>query len=148
MDFCAQKRRKNMKNKVNLIGRLGKDPEIAFAPNGTAVVKFSLATWYTTKSGEKITTWHNIVAFKKTAENIAQHLKKGAMVDIEGMTRNGSYDTIEGEKRYFHEVVVRTIIFLPSKKSDQSSSPNDQLENNHDQDYMHGDTPPDDDIPF
>lgn len=135
-----------MKNKVNLIGRLGKDPELSYTSNGTAVVKFSLATWYTPKSGEKITTWHNVVGFKKTAENIGNHLKKGAMVDIEGMIRNGSFETTDGEKRYFHEVIVGSIIFLPSKKSDQSSSPN-QPDNNY-QDYMYGNTPPDDDIPF
>lgn len=144
-----------MKNNVNLIGNLGNNPEISYTPQGMAVVKFSLATWYFTRNKKKVTTWHNIVAFKETAENIARYLKKGSKVDIEGMIRNGSFEGNDGSKKYFSEVVVRTILYLntppqnqnavPQTPSDSPQNDNNQEENEH---MGFGDTPPDDDIHF
>src|SRR5262249_35814583 len=92
-------------NKVILVGRLGKDPEIRSTPSGTTVAKFSLATddRYTDKNGEKQerTEWHNITAWGKLAEICGQYLRKGKLIYIEGSIRTDSWDDKEtGQKRY------------------------------------------------
>ena len=77
-------------NKVFLIGRLGKDPEIRYSPDGVAVTKFSLATSERTKQGEK-TEWHNIVVFGNQAENCSKFINKGSLVCVEGKIQNRKY---------------------------------------------------------
>ncbi len=101
-------------NKVILVGRLGRDPEIRSTPSGTTVAKFSIATdeRYTDKSGEKQerTEWHNIVAWSKLAEICGQYLKKGKLVYIEGSLRTDSWDDKEtGQKKYRTENVANTM---------------------------------------
>ncbi|MGH9426527.1 MAG: single-stranded DNA-binding protein, partial [Terriglobia bacterium] len=94
----------NSVNKVILVGRLGKDPELKYTQGGTPVVKFSLATDETWKdqSGEKQqrTEWHNVVAWRKLAEICGQYLNKGKLVYIEGKLQTRSWDDKEGHKRY------------------------------------------------
>ena len=86
-------------NKVILVGRLGKDPELRSIPSGTSVAKFSLATddRFTDKAGEKQerTEWHNIVVWGKLAEICGQYLRKGRLVYIEGSIRTDSWDDKE-----------------------------------------------------
>src|SRR5258708_20940064 len=99
-------------NKVILVGRLGKDPEIRSTPGGTSVAKFSMATdeKFTDHTGEKQerTEWHNIVAFSKLAEICGQYLRKGKLVYIEGSIRTNSWDDKEsGQKKYRTEIVAR-----------------------------------------
>ena len=111
-------------NKVILVGRLGKDPEIRSTPSGTSVAKFSLATddRYTDKNGEKQerTEWHNITAWGKLAEICGQYLKKGKLVYIEGKIRTDSWDDKEtGQKRYRTEIVADTMQML-DRKGDES----------------------------
>ena len=108
-------------NKVILVGRLGKDPEIRSIPSGTTVAKFSLATddRYTDKSGEKQerTEWHNIVAWGKLAEICGQYLRKGKLVYIEGSIRTDSWEDKEsGQKRYRTEIVAREMKMLDRKR--------------------------------
>jgi single-strand DNA-binding protein len=96
-------------NRVILIGRLGKDPEIRSIPSGTTVAKFSIATddRYTDRNGEKQerTDWHNIVAWGKLAEICGQYLRKGKLVYIDGSIRYDSWDDKEtGQKRYKTEI--------------------------------------------
>ena len=83
-------------NKVILIGNLGKDPEVKYTPQGTAVAKFSLATneRYKDKAGEwqDRTEWHNLVAWARTAEIVGEYLKKGRTVYVEGSLRTSSWD--------------------------------------------------------
>jgi single-strand DNA-binding protein len=107
-------------NKVILIGRLGKDPEIRSTPQGTTVAKFTLATdeRFTDRSGEKQerTEWHNIVAWSKLAEICGQYLKKGKLVYIEGSLRTDSWDDKEsGQKRYRTEIVAQNMQMLDRK---------------------------------
>lgn len=104
-------------NKVILVGNLGKDPELKYTPQGTAVAKFSLATSekYKDKAGElqERTEWHNIVAWARTAEVAAEYLKKGSTVFIEGRIRTDSWDDKEtGQKKYRTEIIVNELVML------------------------------------
>ena len=110
----------NLKNRVQLIGNLGMNPEIKTLESGKKLAKFSIATneSYRNASGEKIedTQWHNLVAWGKTAEIIEQYLKKGNEVAIEGKLNNRSYDDKDGNKRYITEIVVNELLMLGAKK--------------------------------
>ena len=92
-------------NKVILIGRLGRDPEIRYTPNGDAVANFSIATsenWKDKNTGEKKekTEWHRLVAFRRRAEIIGEYLTKGSLIYIEGKLQTREWDDKEGVKRY------------------------------------------------
>lgn len=108
-----------LKNKVQLIGNLGNNPEAITLENGKKLVKFSMATneVYKNAKGEKITDtqWHNVVAWNKTAEIIEKYLTKGSEVMIEGKLTSRSYETKEGEKRFTTEVVCNELLMLGSK---------------------------------
>ncbi|MDC4242750.1 single-stranded DNA-binding protein, partial [Clostridium tertium] len=92
-------------NKVILIGRLTKDPELNFAAGtGTAVCRFSLAVTRPFKKDE--TDFINCIAFGKTGETIAQYLTKGRQLAVTGSIRTGSYDAKDGTKRYTTDIVV------------------------------------------
>jgi single-strand DNA-binding protein len=115
-----------MINRVILIGRLGKDPEIRSTPNGTTVAKFTLATdeRFTDKSGEKQerTEWHNIVAWGKLAEICGQYLRKGKLIYIDGSIRYDTWDDKEtGQKKYRTEIVAGTMKML-DRKGDESGA--------------------------
>ncbi|ASV29839.1 single-stranded DNA-binding protein [Maribacter cobaltidurans] len=105
-----------LKNKVQLIGNLGQDPEIITMDNGTKLAKFSLATTesYKNAKGEKVddTQWHNIVAWGKTAEIVENYLLKGKQVAVEGKLTHRSYETKEGERRYITEIRCNELLML------------------------------------
>ena len=109
-----------LRNKVQLIGNIGNQPEIIQLESGTKLAKFSLATNETYKNaqGEKITEtqWHNIVAWGKTAEIVEKYLEKGKEIALEGKLTSRSYETKEGEKKYVTEVVVHELLMLGSKQ--------------------------------
>lgn len=97
-------------NKVILIGRLGKDPESKDTKSGVALTTFSLATSKKIK-GQKVTQWHNVTLFNKTAEIAAQYLSKGSQVMIEGEINYDSYDK-DGETKYFTKIIGNQIELL------------------------------------
>jgi single-strand DNA-binding protein len=104
-------------NKAILIGNLGKDPEVKYTPNGTAIAKFSLATneRYKDKEGnwQDRTEWHNIVAWQRLAEIAGEYLKKGGKVYIEGRIQTRSWDDKEtGQKKYMTEIVAQDLVLL------------------------------------
>jgi len=103
-------------NKVMIIGRLGKDPELKYTPSGAAVCNFSVATSETwaDKSGQKQekTEWHNIVVWGKLAELCNQYLAKGRQAYIEGSLSTRSWDGKDGQKKYMTEVNAKTVQFL------------------------------------
>lgn len=109
---------RNLKNRVNLIGNLGMDPEIKKLENGSSLARFSLATSdsYKNKDGEKIkeTQWHNLVAWGNTAQFAEKYLKKGQEIAVEGKLTHRTYEKGEGEKQYITEVVVNEIQMLRS----------------------------------
>lgn len=105
-----------LRNKVQLIGRLGQEPEIVNLESGKKLAKFSLATNenYTNSKGEKVenTEWHNIVAWGKTAEIIEKYVNKGQEIAIEGKLTSRAYEDKEGIKRYITEVVCSEMLML------------------------------------
>jgi len=105
-----------LRNKVQLIGNLGNEPEIITLDSGKMLAKFAIATneSYKNAKGERITDtqWHNIVAWGKTAEIVEKYVGKGKEVAIEGKLTSRSYETKEGEKRYITEVVCNELLML------------------------------------
>ena len=105
-----------LRNKVQLIGNLGNDPEIINLESGKMLAKFSIATNenYKNADGEKITDtqWHNVVVWGKTASIVEKYLTKGKEVAVEGKLTNRSYETKEGEKRYVTEIVCNELLML------------------------------------
>jgi len=112
-------------NKVQLIGRLGKDPEIQRFDNGGVIAKFPLATseMYKDKMGNQVenTEWHNIVAWRKLAEIAESYIRKGSSVYVEGRIKTRSWEDSNGNKRYMTEVVADNFIML-DKKGDNIQS--------------------------
>ncbi len=114
-----------MVNKVILIGRLGKDPEVRSTPSGTTVTKFTIATdeRFTDRNGEKQdrTEWHNIVAWGKLGEICGQYLRKGKLVYIDGSIHYDSWDDKEtGQKKYKTEIRADNMKML-DKRGDEES---------------------------
>jgi single-strand DNA-binding protein len=106
-------------NKVILVGRLGRDPELKYTPSGAPVAKFSLATdeSFKDKTGEKQehTEWHNIVAWNKLAEICGEYLTKGKLVFIEGSIRSRQWQDQAGNKRTSYEIIANQMQMLGSK---------------------------------
>lgn len=111
-------------NKVFLIGRLTRDPELRYTGSNVAVASFSLAVNrnYTNQAGEREADFINIVVWRKQAENVKNYLSQGSQVAIDGRIQTRSYDGEDGKKRYVTEVVADNIEFLGSKNSNQVSS--------------------------
>lgn len=109
-----------LRNKVQLIGHPGADPESKTMENGNKLVKFSMATndSYKNAKGEKIneTQWHNIVVWGKTAELAEKFVKKGKEIGIEGKLNSRSYEDAEGHKKYITEVVAHELLLLGGKE--------------------------------
>ncbi len=109
-----------LKNKVQLIGNLGKAPEVRNTEGGQKMARFSMATneTYTDRTGrkEKQTTWHNVVAWGKVAEIAEKFLTKGKEVAIEGKLVNRSYTDKDGVKRYVTEVQVNELLLIGGEK--------------------------------
>ena len=118
-----------LRNTVSLIGNLGKDPVITQFGKDNSVARFSVATneSYKDKNGEWVTntTWHNIVAWGKTAELCGQLLSKGSEVALEGKLVTNSYETKEGEKRFNTEISLREFIVI-NRNQDQNSDKKDK----------------------
>jgi len=112
-----------IRNKVQLIGNLGVNPEIKEFETGKKIAKFSLATndSYKNQKGEKVTEtqWHNLIAWGKTAEYVEQHLKKGIEVAVEGKLQSRNYTDKAGAKRYVTEIQVTDIMILKEKDKDK-----------------------------
>jgi len=113
-------------NKVILIGRLGKDPEVKYTPSGAPVAKFTLATdeVFKDRSGEqqKRTEWHNIVAWNKLAEICGQYLTKGKQVYIEGSIKSRQWEDQAGNKRTAYDIVARDMRMLGSKADSERAA--------------------------
>ena len=105
-----------MLNKVILIGRLGRDPETRFMPNGESVCNFSVATSekYTDKNGQRqeSTEWHNITMYRKLAEIAGQYLTKGSQVYLEGKIQSRKYQGKDGIERTAYEIIANEMKML------------------------------------
>lgn len=114
-------------NKVMIIGRLTRDPELKTIPNGTSVCQLGLATNYVynnQQSGQKVeqVEYHNVVLWRKLAEIANQYLKKGQRVYVEGRLQTRSWDGQDGKKNYKTEIVVENMIMLDGGRSEGGSN--------------------------
>lgn len=114
-------------NKVILIGRLGKDPEVRYTADGTAVANFSIATsdeWKDKGTGEKKerTEWHRIVAWRRLGEICGEYLSKGRQVYIEGSLQTREWEDQDGKKRWTTEIVARNMQMLGTRDQVESFS--------------------------
>jgi single-strand DNA-binding protein len=109
----------NLRNSVQLIGRLGKDPEVKTFDSGKKLATFSIATnsTYRNQKGDKVeeTQWHNLVMWDNLADIAAQYLKKGSEIAVEGKLVHRAYETSGGEKRYITEISVNDMVMLGGK---------------------------------
>jgi single-strand DNA-binding protein len=141
-------------NKVILIGNLGKDPEIKYFPDGTAVANFTIATsesWDDKATNEKKerTEWHRIVAFRRLAEICGEYLHKGKQTYIEGKLQTREWEDKDGNRRWTTEIVAQNMQMLGPKEDGAGGRPaggpgpgGDYISNNQ----VHNG--PDTDIPF
>ncbi|MCX6131630.1 MAG: single-stranded DNA-binding protein [Proteobacteria bacterium] len=112
--------------KVIIVGRVGKTPEMFKSKAGDDIAKFSVAT--SKKSGgSEVTSWHNVICFKKTAENVGKYLAKGSMVAIDGEISYSTYDNKDGVKMYRTDIVANSVQFL-TKPATQESIPVEDAE--------------------
>ncbi len=113
-------------NKVILIGRLGKDPDLKYTPSGAPVARFTLATdeVFKDRSGEqqRRTEWHTIVAWNKLAEICGEYLTKGKQVYIEGSIRSRQWEDQGGNKRTAYEIVARQMTMLGSRAESERAA--------------------------
>jgi single-strand DNA-binding protein len=110
---------KNLRNRVQLIGNIGKEPEVKTFDSGKTKASFSLATSenYTDADGKKVTDtqWHQIVAWGNTANYIESYLEKGNRIAVDGKLVHRSYDDKDGATKYITEVLVNEILLLTNK---------------------------------
>lgn len=113
-------------NKVMIIGRLGRDPEMRYTPSGRPVTTFSVATSrsWNTADGERRTEteWFNVVAWGSLAEICKQYLSKGQLVYVEGRLQTRYYDDAEGNKKVSTEIVANEMIMLSERRESEITS--------------------------
>ena len=133
-------------NNTTIAGRLTKDPELRYAQSGKAVTNFTVAVNRPFKNaqGENEADFINCVAFGKQAENLAQYMKKGSMLGVEGRIQTGSYEK-EGRRIFTTDVMANQITFLESRNNKKAEQPIKQ-ESNH-EDLQPADID-DNDLPF
>ena len=135
-------------NKVILVGRLGRDPEIRYTPSGAAVANFTIATseeWKDKETGEKQerTEWHRIVAWRRLGEICGEYLRKGSQVYIEGKLQTRNWEDRDGNKRYTTEVIAQTMQMLDSSgREGRAETPEERYPSEEPISI------PDDEIPF
>lgn len=161
-----------MINRVVLVGRLTKDPDLRYTPNGVAVANFTLAVnrTFTNQNGEREADFINIVVWRRQAENAANYLKKGSLAGVDGRLQSRSFENNQGQRVFVTEVVADSVQFLepknaqggmreanngPQRQNQNAPMPNDRK----DQDFTTFDDDPfasdgkpidisDDDLPF
>lgn len=115
-----------MLNKVQIIGRLGRDPELRYSQSGSPVCTLSVATdeGYTDRDGKKVdrTEWHRVVLYSKAAENCNQFLKKGSLVYVEGSLQTRKWQDKQGQDRFSTEIKAQRVQFLDKKDGGKPSS--------------------------
>ena len=135
-------------NKVILVGRLGKDPEVRYSNNGNAITNFNLATSrvYKNKQGEKVdeTEWHRCVSCGRTAEGCGEYLHKGSLIYVEGRLQTRDWEDKDGNKRWTTEIIIDNMKMLGSK-NDRGGSSGESSNNPFDKGPSNI---PDDDVPF
>ncbi len=113
-----------MLNRVVLVGRLTKDPDLRYTPNGVAVANFTIAVNrpFNSQQGGKDADFINCVVWRRAAENLANFMKKGSQVGVDGRLQSRSFDNSEGKRVFVTEVVADSVQFLESKGSGQGGA--------------------------
>lgn len=110
----------NLRNKVQLIGRLGKDVELKTLESGKTLAKASMATTdiYKNADGEKVenTQWHSLTFWGKNAETADKYLKKGSEIIVDGRLSYSNYEDKDGNMKYYTEIIVNEFVMTGSKK--------------------------------
>ncbi len=111
-------------NKVILIGRLARDPEMRTTASGTQVTRFTIAVQrpFTGTSGDRGADFINCVAWRRQAENIARYCTKGTQVAVDGRIQTGSYDGQDGTRRYTTDIIADNVTFLGSRNSNDANN--------------------------
>ncbi|EDN8357234.1 single-stranded DNA-binding protein [Listeria monocytogenes] len=122
-----------MMNRVVLVGRLTKDPELRYTPAGVAVATFTLAVnrTFTNQQGEREADFINCVVWRKPAENVANFLKKGSMAGVDGRVQTRNYEGNDGKRVYVTEIVAESVQFLEPRNSNGGGGNNYQSSNNN-----------------
>ncbi|WP_271006339.1 single-stranded DNA-binding protein [Listeria seeligeri] len=117
-----------MMNRVVLVGRLTKDPELRYTPAGVAVATFTLAVnrTFTNQQGEREADFINCVVWRKPAENVANFLKKGSMAGVDGRVQTRNYEGNDGKRVYVTEIVAESVQFLEPRNSNSGGGNNYQ----------------------
>ena len=102
-------------NKVELLGRVGTEPEMQYTPNGTAVTKLRLATDRRRQDGEVEPDWHNVVIWSKSAEAVNEYIGKGDRIYVAGRLVNNTWEGDDGQRRYRTEIHASEVVFLDSR---------------------------------
>jgi single-strand DNA-binding protein len=148
-----------MMNRVVLVGRLTKDPELKYTPSGVPVASFTLAVNrnFTNQAGEREADFINCQVWRKPAENVANYLKKGSLAGVDGRIQTRNFEGQDGKRVYITEVVAESVQFLEPRNSGQPSNQSSNQNNNKqqtraDEDPFKNDGQPidisDDDLPF
>ncbi|WP_070047390.1 single-stranded DNA-binding protein, partial [Staphylococcus aureus] len=121
-----------MLNRIVLVGRLTKDPELRSTPNGVNVGTFTLAVnrTFTNAQGEREADFINVVVFKKQAENVKNYLSKGSLAGVDGRLQTRNYENKDGQRVFVTEVVADSVQFLEPKNNNQQQNNNYQQQNN------------------
>ena len=104
-------------NRVELLGRVGADPEMKYTASGTAVTQLRLATDRARRNGEDATDWHTVVVWDKLAEAVAQYVEKGQRIYVAGRLVQSSWEGDDGQRRYRTEVHAQEVVFLDSSRN-------------------------------
>ncbi len=126
-----------MINRVVLVGRMTRDPELRRTPQGDAVASFTLAVNrnYTSRDGQQQADFINCVVWRKPAENVERYCSKGSLVGVEGRIQTRSYDNSQGQKVYVVEVICDSVQFLETRAARERAQSQPQMQQNNDNFY-------------
>ena len=126
-----------MINRVVLVGRMTRDPELRRTPQGDAVTSFTLAVNrnYTSRDGQQQADFINCVVWRNPAENVERYCSKGSLVGVEGRIQTRSYDNSQGQKVYVVEVICDSVQFLETRAARERAQSQPQMQQNNDNFY-------------
>jgi single-strand DNA-binding protein len=122
-------------NRVQLIGRLGRDPESRYTPTGKKVAHFSVAIsqhWKAAGESKEYTEWVNVEAWDRLGEVCQEYLKKGSLVYVEGRLKTDKYEDREGDTRYYTKVVAQVVQFLSDSRAEDAVEQKHEVEEEED----------------
>ncbi len=118
-------------NKVELLGRVGVEPDMRYSQGGTAITRIRLATDRHRQNGETETDWHDVTCWGKLAEAVNQYVGKGDRLYVSGRLAQNSYETDDGQKRHRTEIHAQEVVFLDSRNgangTDNGTSGSDEM---------------------